>query len=292
MGRSHAFFCRQDLLALLVLCGMATWLGWASADLPAYKWNWSLLCEFIAHKSESGQWEAGLLLRGLVTTLRIGLWTIALSLLLGGAAGRYMYRRRLILRFPCHVLINLVRSTPPLVILFCIYFFAGNLLPMAEIESAIRQLPAQCQTFIALTVAPPGQMDRMFAAVLALGCYQAAYVAEIARGALEAVPQGQWDAGRALGFDRRQTLKLIVEPQALRLLLPPLVGQCISTIKDSALASLISLPELTFQSLEIMAVSNMTFEIWTTAALLYLLVGLVCAMLGKLLERQLAWKNL
>ena len=73
-------------------------------------------------------------------------------------------------------------------------------------------------------------------------------------------------------------------------MLPPLAGQVISTFKDSALASLISLPELTFQSLEVMAVSRMTFEIWITSGTLYLLLGLVCAWYGRRLEKRTAWR--
>ena len=132
------------------------------------------------------------------------------------------------------------------------------------------------------------ETDRMLAAVMALGLYEGAYVAEIVRGSVESVPPGQWDAARALGFSRRQSLRLVILPQAARIAMPPLAGQTISAFKDSALASLISLPELTFQSLEVMAVSQMTFEIWISAGALYLLIGLACAALGRWLERRCA----
>lgn len=290
-GKKRASYRLADLCVLAALAATGLWLWHGAASLPAYDWNWPLLWQFIVTKDKSGAFEAGLLLRGLLTTLRIGFWTILISLLLGGLAGRLMYRRGLALRLPFQAGLNLLRNTPPLVILFCVYFFAGNILPVTALEDGIRNLPAAVQSLIAAAIAPPGQMDRMLAAVLALGCYQATYVAEIARGALNAVPQGQWDAARALGFSRRHTLKLIIEPQALRLMLPPLTGQCISTLKDSALASLISLPDLTFQSLEIMAVSSMTFEIWLSAAALYLLTGLACAGLGRLAEKRIAFRT-
>lgn len=217
---------------------------------------------------------------------------------------------------------ELLRNTPLLLQLFFVYFLLSPLLALGPFGSAVLALGAfegayMAELFragllsvpraqweaalslgfglgqalragVALGFAPPGQMDRMLAAVMALGLYEGAYVAEIVRGSVESVAPGQWDAARALGFSRRQSLRLVILPQAARIALPPLAGQTISTFKDSALASLISLPELTFQSLEVMAVSQMTFEIWISAGALYLLVGLACAALGRLLERRCA----
>lgn len=277
-------FAWQDLACIIILLAGSGCLWHATSRLPQYDWNWGLLEEFVITHNREGQPEAGLLLRGLFTTLRVGSWTFIFSLLAGGFLGILSTRRAF--RIPCASITNLVRNTPPLVILFAVYFFAGNLLPVAPLEDAIRILPPVAKTIFAWIVAPQGQLDRMMAAILALGAYQGAYVAEITRGAIASVPKGQWDASRALGFSRWATIRLVILPQAARSMLPPLTGQCISTFKDSALASLISLPDLTFQSLEIMAVSSMTCEIWISAAIIYLLVGAVCACLGNLLERK------
>ncbi|MBD5640800.1 MAG: amino acid ABC transporter permease [Desulfovibrio sp.] len=280
----RGFFSWQDWLCVAALLGASAWLWHSASRLPQYEWQWPLLGEFLIAHGRNGGLEAGLLLRGLFTTLRVGIWTFLFSLLLGGLLGILASRKSF--RLPCAAVINLIRNTPPLVILFVVYFFAGNLLPVAELEALVRKLPPFGKTLVAWVFAPAGQMDRMLAAILALGAYQAAYVAEITRGAIASVPRGQWDASRSLGFGRWQTIWLVILPQAARSMLPPLTGQCISTFKDSALASLISLPDLTFQSLEIMAVSSMTFEIWISAAVIYLLVGAVCACLGNLLENR------
>ena len=138
--------------------------------------------------------------------------------------------------------------------------------------------------------APEGQLDRMVAAVLTLGVYEGAYVTEIVRGGIEGVPHGQWEASAALGFSRSQQLRLVIFPQAVRAILPPLVGQVITTFKESALASLISLPDLTFQALEVMAISRMTFEVWISAGAIYLLLGVLCARYGRWLETRETWK--
>ncbi len=82
--------------------------------------------------------------------------------------------------------------------------------------------------------APVGQLDRMTAAVLALGIYQCAYMAEIFRAGIESVDRGQWDASLALGFSRAQSLRHVILPQSFRLILPPMTGQAISSFKDSA----------------------------------------------------------
>lgn len=274
----------QDWLCLAAILGVSAWLWHAASRLPQYEWQWPLLREFVIAHARNGDLEAGLLLRGLFTTLRVGAWTFLFSLLLGGCLGIAACRKSF--RIPCAAAINLIRNTPPLVILFVVYFFAGNLLPVAELEAFVRALPPFGKTLVGWLFAPQGQLDRMLAAILALGAYQGAYVAEITRGAIASVPKGQWDASRALGLGRWQTVWLVILPQAARGMLPPLTGQCISTFKDSALASLISLPDLTFQSLEIMAISSMTFEIWISAATIYLLVGAVCALLGNLLEKK------
>ncbi len=276
----------QDAFLFCVLLAAGAWCVWRAANLPQYHWQWSVLGEFLLRRGANGQWEAGLLLLGLGVTLRIGFWGMVLALLTGVPVGLASAHARGAAALPSRVYVTIIRNTPPLVLIFFLYFFAGNLLPVAALEDGIRHLPGVLREAVALGFAPPGQMDRMLAAVLALGLYEGAYVAEIVRGGVESVPAGQWDAARALGFSRGQSLWLVILPQAARVVLPPLVGQTISTFKDSALASLISLPELTFQSLEVMAVSQMTFEIWISAGALYLMVGLACAGLGRWLERR------
>lgn len=129
----------------------------------------------------------------------------------------------------------------------------------------------------------------MAAAVLTLGLYSGAYVAEIVRAAIEGVGKGQWDAAASLGMSQSQQMRWIIMPQAFRTMIPPLTGQCISVFKETTLASVISLPELTFQSLEVMAVSRMTFELWIVVAVLYLLLSSLWGQLGRWLERKMSY---
>ena len=117
-------------------------------------------------------------------------------------------------------------------------------------------------------------------------------MAEIVRAGLESVPKSQWEASAGQGMTPRQQYRYVIFPQAARLMTPPLVNQAISTFKETTLASIISLPELTFQSLEIMAVTRMTFELWLTTATLYLLISYTWSGLGRRLEQSRRWRPL
>ncbi|MBD5553475.1 MAG: amino acid ABC transporter permease [Desulfovibrio sp.] len=282
--RQTGLLAWADLLFLCILMAglAAAWLG--SRSLPGYDWQWPLLGDFLVSRGPDGSARGGLLMQGLFTTLRVGFWTFLFSLAAGMLLALASSARSACLSWPALAMTNLLRNTPPLVILFVVYFFAGNLLPVAPLERFFQELPAPMPAMFNAIVAPKGELDRMLAAIIALGFYQSAYVAEILRGGIESIPKGQWDAAAALGFGKFDAIRLVVLPQAARSILPPLTGQCISTFKDSALASLISLPDLTFQSLEIMAISRMTFEVWTVTALIYLCIGLVLTCAGYLLE--------
>lgn len=287
-GRPFSAWGAVDVVLVLAVLLGAGWFVRSAEELSAYPWNWGAIGGFLLRHTPHG-WEPGLLVRGLLVTLRLGVWSMLLALLVGGVLGAFSARRRGFPVLPIRLFVNGVRNTPPLVLLFLLYFFAGNLLPVAAFEEGLRRLPPFAGEAVALLFAPEGQLDRMAAAVLTLGLYEGAYVTEIVRGAIESVDRGQWEASAALGFSPLQQLRLVILPQAVGPMLPPLVGQIITTFKDSALASLISLPDLTFQALEVMAISRMTFEVWLSAGLIYLALGVACARYGRRLEVRKSW---
>jgi polar amino acid transport system permease protein len=126
------------------------------------------------------------------------------------------------------------------------------------------------------------------AGVLGLGLYGAGYFAEIWRLGLDAVPKGEIEAARILGLSRDQTLVHVQIPRALRLVLPPATGQAINLLKESAVLSVITVPELTKTAGE---VSNLTFSAvvpYLTAALLYWVAVEVLARTGRAAERRMA----
>ena len=118
---------------------------------------------------------------------------------------------------------------------------------IAAYVDVVRGTPYLVQIFIFFFILPEWglQMEAFTAAVLSLTLYAGAYVCEIVAGGIEAVPEGQWEAAKASGFNWLQQMRLIVLPQALRTILPPLVGQYVLLIKDSSIVSVIGLTDVT-----------------------------------------------
>ena len=272
------------MLALALACVFC----WRAMEVTQHSWDWGRLWSFIVSTDKNGEMQAGMLLIGLFSTLRLGFWSLLLALLSGGLLGVLCARKRGFVVLPATLYINVLRNTPPLVMLFLVYFVAGSFFaePFLAVEDALVTMPVWFRSVCATFVAPPGQLDRMVAAVLTLGLYSGAYVAEIVRASIEGVEKGQWDAAASLGMSRSQQMRWVILPQAFRAMIPPLTGQCISVFKETTLASVISLPELTFQSLEVMAVSRMTFELWLAVAVFYLLISCLWSQLGRWLEKR------
>jgi len=124
------------------------------------------------------------------------------------------------------------------------------------------------------------------AAIVGLGIFSGAYIAEIVRGGIESVPKGQWEAAQAIGLNYLQQMRLIILPQALRAILPALAGQFIILIKDSSLVSAISIVELTLISNNLVVRTFRPFEIWTLTALFYLTLTYILSRIVGLLEKK------
>ena len=114
--------------------------------------------------------------------------------------------------------------------------------------------------------------------MITLSIFEGAYITEIVRSGIQSIEKGQWEAADSLGLSRWQRMRLVILPQAIQRILPPLAGQFISTIKDSAIVSIISIQELTFQGMELMSTTYFTFEIWITITVMYLTLTLSCSL--------------
>ncbi|WP_309573209.1 amino acid ABC transporter permease [Deinococcus sp.] len=161
------------------------------------------------------------LLQGLGLTISLGLVSAAFGTLLGmvvALAGLYSAPP---VRAAVRVYIDVLRSMPLLVFMVLIYYA----LPFVKIL-----LPA------------------FTSAVLAIGLIASAYVAEIVRSGIEAIPRGQFEAARSLGLSQWQTMATVILPQALKIVVPPLTGNAVSIMKDTATASVVALPELLQQA--------------------------------------------
>ena len=276
-------------LAVLLLAGAG--VGWlvlrARANLP-YAWDWSVIPQFLAYADADGTWRAGRILTGVFATVRLSLWAGLLALMLGTCAGLMRVGLRLFWRLCGGAYVLFVRNTPPLVLIFLFsYFLSGQLISALGLDSAVANLPGGLRPVAQALFGPLAQMPGFFTAIVTLGLIEGAYMAEIVRAGVQSVEQGQWDAAFALGLSRPQTLIQVILPQALRRMLPPLTSQFVSTVKDSAIVSVISIPELTFQAQELVSATYRSFEVWTLVLVLYLALNLPCSLAARWLELKL-----
>lgn len=289
--RSWRTMNSADKFFLLLIGAGAFWVFFM---LGASMQDFSIqhLCGYLVRFDETGNWQAGTLLQGVFMTLRVSFWCLVLAFASGFFVGIVSAHKRGLTSLPGRLYVLVLRNMPPLILLFLVFFFASSLLTdmLMNIEYSLAK--SSWKAWFYFFIVPEGQLDRMAACVLTLGLYEGAYIAEIVRAGIESIPYEQWEAGRAGGLTTWQIRRYIVIPQTLRQSLAPLAGQSISIIKDSAIASVISLQELTFQSMELMNVTGRTVELWILTALLYYCLCLTLEKISQKWERSIQWKPL
>jgi polar amino acid transport system permease protein len=256
-----------------------------------YHWQWPVMLQYLI-RTDGESWTAGSLTQGFLTTVKLSFWATALATLLGTIIGLMRVSHSLFYRLVAGSYVELIRNLPPLILVFIVYFFIGDrIMTLLGVEGLIRSASAETQAVLAFLFAPPARLSSFFAGLATLVLYETAYITEIVRAGIQSIEQGQWEAAHALGLSRRQQLRYVVLPQALQRILPPLAGQLISTIKDSAIVSVISISELTFQGLELMSATYLTFEIWITITALYFILTFTFSMGVRRLERSIQTKS-
>lgn len=198
------------------------------------------------------------LLKGFWVTLKIAGISIVLSFIIGGIIGTLRYAKIPVLSQVLAVLVELIRNLPLLLIIFFVYFA----LPEVGIKMSI-------------TVS----------AIVALTIFESAMLSEIIRSGLTSVHKGQIEAGRSTGLTYVQTLRHIVLPQGIRRMVPPIVSQFISLLKDTSLAVVIALPELMHNAQVINAQSiNYVVPTFVLVAMMYFVVNYLLSIVAKRLE--------
>lgn len=249
-----------------------------------YHWQWPVLLQYVVRRDGAG-WAAGTLLQGFATTIKLSLWATAFATLLGIFMGLLRVSRGLFFRLIAGSYVETVRNLPPLVLVFIVYFFIGErIMTLFGVEPLARAASPEAQAFLEFLFVPPARLSGFFAGLATLVLYEAAYITEIVRAGIRSIEAGQWEAAHALGLSRWQQLRFVILPQALQRTLPALAGQLISTIKDSAIVSVISIPELTFRGLELMSATYLTFEVWIAITALYFLLTFACSLGVRRLE--------
>lgn len=273
-------------MLLLALAGL--WLASRIHIGVAYEWHWHDAFALLFTRGPHG--EMPYFFSGLLTTLRIALLGMVLALLLGTALGVAAFSRRPFLVLPATLFIQLIRNLPPLVFIFIFYFFIANqLLPASGLSSWLGNI--SIPTWLEVLFGPPARWENLISGTLCVSMISAAFVAEIVRAGLAAIPKGQWEAAHSLGLSPWVRLRHVILPQAMLMMLPPLTGQLIALVKDTAIVSLISVQELTFVGTEMANSSGLVYEIWLLVAAAYLLICLsLFILLSRLEARQGARK--
>lgn len=233
-----------------------------------YNWNWQVFWQ-TALDGRSIWLET--LLWGLGTTLSTVAGAFVIALLLGSVVGVARSAPPAIGRVPGAIFVELFRNVPLLVQMFLWYFVFPELLP-GEIGMWIKQSP----------------YSQFHTAVVCLGLYHAARIAEIVRSGLASLSRGQAMAGQALGLTLPQTYRYVLLPMAYRIIIPALTSEFLSATKNTSVAIAIGLVELTGSARAMQENTFQIFEAFTAATLLYLAFNLVAVFAMRALEARAA----
>jgi polar amino acid transport system permease protein len=247
----------RDVIQFLLLAGVVIWLILLSSTRLDYRWKWHRIPKYI-FQIENGRLVAGPLIQGLLFTFQISGLSLILSFAIGLTVALLRLSGSFIGKALARLYLEMIRNTPLLVQLYLLYFAIGPILGLGRYVSA----------------------------VLALSFYEGAYASEIFRAGIVSIHKGQWEAAHSLGLSGFNMFRDIILPQAIRRILPPLTSQAINIVKDSALVSLVALSDLTLEAKLIASDTFLTFEIWFTAAGIYLLVTVTLSTIVNYMENR------
>ena len=196
---------------------------------------------------------------GLLITFEVTVLSILCAVPLGLITGLGRLSRCRVINLVASTYVEVIRGIPLLVQIFYIYYALAKFLQVSGLTSAV----------IAISF-----------------CY-GAYMGEVFRAGIMAVPKGQSEASRSLGFNRVQTMVHVILPQALRTIVPPVGNECIAMLKDTSLVSVMAMPDLMQHGRSFAAKTYLYFETYTVIALIYLIITLLLSKGVSILEGRL-----
>lgn len=238
-------------LALVVLVGVV----WLCLMLLDTNWVWASV------------WESReVLFNGWLMTL--GVTAIALVTSTVGGFVLALGQRSFVLplRYFVKVLVEIVRATPLLVLILLIWYGFGGVFHV-------------------------GNEYRYVVGILILTLFESAYISEIMRAGIESIGKTQIESARAIGLTRAQTYRYVIIPQAVRQVMPPLVGQLVSLIKDSSLLSYIAIQEFTYTAQQVNSNTYSTLETYLPLAVGYLVLTIPISLWSRWLERRFKYET-
>lgn len=202
------------------------------------------------------------LLGGMVTSVEIFCLTLLFSLPLGLLVCMGRMSKSVILRSAMRVYISVLRGTPLMLQLMFVYFGPYYIFGISI---------------------PSGY--RFIAVIIGFSLNYAAYFAEIYRAGIESMPQGQYEAGKVLGYSRRQTFFKIILPQVVKRILPPVTNEVITLVKDTSLAFVLAVPEM-FTQAKAIAAAQKAVSAFIAAGVFYYIFNLLVATVMEFVERR------
>ena len=278
-----------DYLLLAILFAFFGYIWVTIEGTLNYKWRWELIPGYIVgYHTGREEYFANILLQGLAATIRISIYASILALIFGTILGVARCSKNLTIRMLARTYLELLRNIPPVVVVFIFFFFLSQqLIDALDLARWSRGIARQDDIWLwELFFGDMRRFPSIISGVIVLALFESAFVGEIVRAGIQSISKGQREAARSIGMNRFQELWYIVLPQAMKRVVPPLANQFISLIKDSSIISLISVQELTYKTVEMVASSRMIFEAWITTAAFYFIVCFGLSRLFSRLERR------
>jgi glutamate/aspartate transport system permease protein len=210
------------------------------------------------------------ILSGIKWTLLVSILAWIIAFTVGSILGVMRTAPLAILRVPATIYVEIFRNIPLLVQMFIWYFVVPEITPKSMGDWLKTQMP----------------MPEFWNAVLSLGFYTASRVAEQVRSGIQSIPKGQTYAGLAMGLTRPQVYRHVLLPMAYRIVIPPLTSEFLTIFKNSSVALTIGVLELTAQARQISEYTYRTFEAFTVATIVYVLITLTVTVIMQMLEKK------
>lgn len=261
-----------DIVILMLISAFLLTIWYRIEGNLNYKWQWAEIPNYLLRWDENERrWTSNLLLQGLIETIRVSIYASILAVILGVILGIARCASNLTIRMLARTYVEFLRNIPPVVIIFIFFFFLSEqLIAALNIEMWSREISRQDNNEVwEFFFGDMRRFPSLISGVIVLALFESAFVGEIVRSGIQSVNKGQREAAHSIGLSWLDEIRFIILPQALKKVLPPMANQFITLIKDSAIISLISVQELTYKTVELVASTRMIFEAWITTAVLY-----------------------
>ena len=241
----------------LIIVTLLAWMGWQIIDSPDYRLAWERI------------------IPGLALTLQSTVYAFGISLFIALLAGTGQMSRNVVIRNLARTYVEFVRGIPMLPLIFTVALIVVPELTELLNARLIRWFDWEFK------------LSFQMRATVTLAVIYGAYMAEIFRGGIQSIPPGQSEAGRSLGLSRRQTMKSVVLPQAMRAIIPPMGNDFIAILKDTSLLSVLGALEITQRARQFSASTFKFREGYFVSAFIYLVLTLSLSVLLGVLERRM-----